>query len=171
MAIYSPHGPDSSRHNFVVVDLSFLASGQELSAPQIGRSGTSTPKLPIVDDKACPGNDQTVPNIELTHDYKIYSSWQDNRREIGGLKAGESVTVLDGVNVVREPDKAVIKYVGPDEKSLSLKVGDVAFGYGIEADANDVFRRREVGLPNGTKRWRKRAIAVSHRALVSEAAA
>jgi hypothetical protein len=67
---------------------SFLASGQELSGPQIGRSGVSTPKLPVVDDKACPGKNQTIPNVELTQDYKIYSSWQDNRRQIGGLKAG-----------------------------------------------------------------------------------
>jgi hypothetical protein len=42
------------------------------------------------------------------------------------------------VNIIREPDIAVIKYVGPDDPS-SFKVGDVAFGYGIEADANDVF--------------------------------
>ena len=40
------------------------------------------------------------------------------------------MTVLGGLNVVREPDTAVIKYVGPDEPSL-LKVGDVALGYGI----------------------------------------
>jgi len=118
---------------------SFPASGQQLSAPQIGRSGTSTPRLPVVDDKACPGKNQTVPNVALTQDYKVYSSWQDNRRQIGRLKAGESVTVLDGVNVVRKPDKAVIKYLGPDEKSWSLKIGDAAFGYGIEADADDIF--------------------------------
>jgi hypothetical protein len=116
-----------------------LASGQEISAPQVGRSNTPIPKLPVIDDKACPGRGQTVPNVELTRDYKMYSSSQDNGRRIGRLKAGESVTVLDGSNVIHEPDKAVIKYVGPDEESLSLKVGDVALGYGIEADAIDIF--------------------------------
>jgi len=123
----------------VLFSLTFLASSQEVSALQVGRSNTPIPKLPVIDDKACPGKGQTVPNVEFTQDYKMYSSWQDNRRQIGRLKAGESVTVLDGVNVVREPDKAVNKYVGPDEESLSLKVGDVALGYGIEADANDIF--------------------------------
>jgi hypothetical protein len=117
----------------------FMAGGQEVSAPQIGRSQTPIPKLPVIDDKACPGKGQTVPDVELTQNYEVYSSWQERRRQIGTFKAGESVTVLDGVNVVREPDKAVIKYVGPDKESLSLKVGDVAFGYGIESDANDVF--------------------------------
>ena len=123
----------------VLFSLTVLASSQEVSAPQVGRSNTPIPKLPVIDDKACPGKGQTVPNVEFTQDYKMYSSWQDNRRQIGRLKAGESVMVLDGINVVREPDKAVIKYVGPDEESLSLKVGDVALGYGIEADANDIF--------------------------------
>src|SRR5580658_7665143 len=110
----------------VLFSLALLASSQEVSAPQVGRSNTPIPRLPVIDDKACPDKGQTVPNVEFTQDYKVYSSWQDNRRQIGRLKAGESVTVLDGVNVVREPDKAVIKYVGPDEESLSLKVGDVA---------------------------------------------
>jgi len=123
----------------VLLLLTLLAGGQEVSAPQIGRSRTSIPKLPVIDDKACPGKGQTVQDVELTQNYKVYSSWQEKRRQIGTLKAGEAVTVLDGVNVVRKPDKAVIKYVGPDEESLSLKVGDVAFGYGIEADADDVF--------------------------------
>jgi hypothetical protein len=123
----------------VLLLLTFVARGQEVSAPEVGLSNTQTPKLPVIDDKACPGRGQPVPNVELTQDYKVYSSWQDKRREIGRLKAGESVTVLDGVNVVREPDKAVIKYVGPDEESLSLKVGEAALGYGIEADANDIF--------------------------------
>jgi len=122
-----------------VLLLTFLASGQEVSAPQVGRSNTPIPKLPVIDDKACPGKGQAVPNVQLTQDYKMYSSWQNNRRQIGRLKAGESVTVLDGVNVVREPDKAVIKYVGLDEQSLSLKVGDEALGYGIEAEASDIF--------------------------------
>ena len=119
--------------------MTFPASGQVVSAPQVGRSNTPIPKLPVIDDKACPGKGQAVPNVELTQEYKMYSSYQDNRKQTGALKAGESVTVLDGVNVVREPDNAVIKYVGPDEESLSLKVGDVAFGYGIEADASDIF--------------------------------
>lgn len=123
----------------VLLLLTVLVSGQEDSAPHVGRSNTPVPKLPVIDDKACPDRGQAVPSVELTQDYKIYSSWQDNRRQIGQLKAGESVAVLDGVNVIREPDKAVVKYAGPDEESLLLKVGDVALGYGIEADANDIF--------------------------------
>jgi len=116
-----------------------LVSGQEPSTPKIGQSNTPEPKLPVVDDNACPGKGKTVPNVKISQDDQIYRSWQGNGTPIGKLKAGKKVTVLGGVNVVRKPDIAVIKYVGPDDVPSSLKVGDVAFGYGVEEDGNIVF--------------------------------
>ncbi|MBZ5613008.1 MAG: hypothetical protein LAO23_03285 [Acidobacteriia bacterium] len=68
--------------------------------------------------------------MKISQADRIYRSWRNKGKSIGTLKAGGEVTVLGGLNVVREPDTAVIKYVGPDEPSL-LKVGDVALGYGI----------------------------------------
>jgi hypothetical protein len=119
--------------------LTTLACGQDASTPEIGRSNTPKPKLPVVDDNACPGKGQTVPNVKASKGAQLYPSWQGKSTSIGTLKAGEEVTVLGGVNIVREPDTAIIKYVGPDDDSSSLKVGDVAFGYGVEADGNIVF--------------------------------
>jgi len=119
--------------------LTSLVGGQEPSSPRIGQSNTPKPELPVADYDACPGKGKPVPNVKISQDDKIYSSWQGKDTSIGKLKAGEEVTVLGGVNVVREPDTAVIKYVDPDYDSSSLRVGEIALGYGIEADENVVF--------------------------------
>ena len=118
--------------------LTSLATGQQPTNPKIGQSNAAKPELPLVDDYACPGKGNTVPNVKIDHDDRIYSSWQSNSKFIGKLHGGDKVTVLGGANVIREPDTAIIKYVGPDG-SPSLKVGDVALGYGVDADENVVF--------------------------------
>jgi hypothetical protein len=122
--------------------LTSFVSAQEGSSPKIGHSNTPKPKLPVVDYYACPGTGkdpgkgETVPNVKVSQDDRMYPSWRGNAAPVGTLKAGEEVTVLNGVNVTREPDRAVIKYANP----LSpLKVGDAALGYGIESDGNLVF--------------------------------
>lgn len=97
------------------------------------------PELPVIDHKACPGDGRIVSGWKIERDDRMYSSFEDKRTVVGKLKAGEEVTVLGGANVVREPDTAIIKYVGPSEYTASLKVGDVALGYGVEADANVLF--------------------------------
>jgi hypothetical protein len=118
--------------------LTSLASGQQPTNPKIGRSNTPKPELPVVDHYACPGRGNTVSNVKIDQDDRIYPSWQENGKAIGTLKAGDKVTVLGGANVIREPDTAVIKYVDPHASPL-LKVGDVALGYGLDADENFVF--------------------------------
>ncbi len=118
--------------------LTSLASGQAPSNPKIGQSNTPKPELPVVDEYACPGKGRSVPSVKVSQDGRIYRSWRGDEKSIGTLKAGEDVTVLAGVNVIREPDRAVIKYVSPDA-SNSLKVGDVALGYGLDADETIVF--------------------------------
>jgi hypothetical protein len=107
-----------------------LLHGQEPTTPKIGQSHTPKPKPPVVDDEACPGKRKTIPE-KVSQDYPIYPSWKDDGKPIGTLKAGEEVTVLSGLNVVSEPDLAVIKYVSRDDDP-SLKVGDTALSYGIE---------------------------------------
>ncbi len=121
-----------------VLLLCSLLSAQEASEPEIGRSNTPEPKPPVVDHNACPGKDKIVPKVSVEQDATLHSSWQNVEESIGVLKAGERVTVIGGANVIRQPDTAVIKYVGADLPS-SLKVGDAAFGYGVEADGNVVF--------------------------------
>jgi len=108
-----------------------LLLAQDATSPKLGQSHTPIPKLPVVDDSACPGKGKMIPNVKVSEDGLIYPSWNANGKSIGALKSGEEVTVLGGVNVVREPDIAVIKYVGPDDHS-SLKAGDTALSYGTE---------------------------------------
>jgi hypothetical protein len=113
-----------------IVLLTPLLNGQEPTSPKIG-SHTPKPKLPVVDDNACPGKGKMIRNVKVSENDLIYSSWNSNGKSIGALKAGEEVTVLGGVNVVHEPDIAVIKYVRSEDDPL-LKVGDTALGYGVE---------------------------------------
>ncbi|HZR66199.1 MAG TPA: hypothetical protein VFA85_13680 [Terriglobales bacterium] len=121
-----------------VLALAPLAIGQQPSNPIIGTASTLKPKLPVIDEYACPGKGNTVRNVKIDTDDRIYPSWKGKEKSVGTLKAGDEVTVLGGANVIREPGTAIIKYVGPDD-SPSLKVGDVALVYGLDADENIVF--------------------------------
>ncbi len=121
-----------------ILMLTLLAFGQQPSNPLIGRSNTLKPELPVIDEYACPGKGNTVPNVKIDKDDRLYPSWKGEEKSIGTLKAGDQVTVLGGANVILEPGTAIIKYVGPDD-APSLKVGDVALVYGLDADENIVF--------------------------------
>jgi hypothetical protein len=119
--------------------LTSLASGQNSPTnPKVGRSNTPKPQLPVIDHYACPGKDKTVPDVKIERADKIYPSWQGNSKPIGTLNPSDKVTILGGVNVIRKPDTAVIKYVNPSDHSL-LKVGDIALGYGLDADEYFIF--------------------------------
>jgi hypothetical protein len=123
---------------FAILMLASLALRQQPSNPLIGKSSAAKPDLPVVDEYACPGKGKIVPKVKIDKNDRIYPSSKGNEKSIGTLKAGEQVTVLGGTNVIREPGTAIIKYVGPDD-SPSLKVGDVALVYGLDADENIVF--------------------------------
>ena len=109
------------------------AAHNAASAPNIRE-----PQLPVIDYDACPGKGNTVPNVEIAKDDRIYSSL-DKHKVLTTLKAGENATVLAGANVIRQPVRALIKYVDPDDSLPSLKIGDVVLGYGIRAGGNMVF--------------------------------
>jgi hypothetical protein len=132
-----------------VVLLTSLLNGQEATAPQIGKSHTPKPKLPVVDENACPGKGRTT-SVKVWKDYRMYSSWKSDGKSIGMLKTGEEVTALSGVNLIREPDIAVIRQ---DNGTRSLKAGDTALSYGIEVlevdKVNGVWDAGEVFWSNG----------------------
>lgn len=113
--------------------LTTIATAQQPSASRPAGSRIPEPTLPVIDHKACPGEGRAVPNTKIERDDKMYSSWQDNRVLVGTLKAGEEVTVLAGVNVIREPDRALNKQPDAD---LSLKAGDEVLLYGFHRDGN-----------------------------------
>src|ERR1700676_5134603 len=88
---------------------------------------TSTePKLPVIDDKACPGKGRVVANWKIKRNSTLYYSWQDRRSQTGTLKAGEKVTVLTGVHITREPDIILVTKPMP---ALNLKPGDIILRY------------------------------------------
>lgn len=97
------------------------------------------PKLPVIDYDACPGKSDPILNVKLVKDDQIYSS-PDKGKFIAKLSSGEKVTVLAGANVIRQPDRAVIRYVSPDNPSWPpLKSGDAILSYGWHVDGNVVF--------------------------------
>jgi hypothetical protein len=115
--------------------LAALATAQRTSAPKSAKSSIPEPKLPVVDYGVCPGE---VPHWKIERNDRMYSSFRDKRTMIGTLKAGEEVTTLTGVNVIREPDRALIKQSGAESlaqvKGVSLKPGDVVLRFGLHTD-------------------------------------
>jgi len=56
----------------------------------------------------------------------MYSSWRGNRTKLVMLKAGEGVTGLTGVYIIRKPDRYLVKQTST---AFSLKTGDVILQY------------------------------------------
>lgn len=112
--------------------LAALAAAQSSSLSSIPE-----PKLPVVERDACPR--AVVFHVKLEKDVRMYSSWQEKRALVGTLKAGDKVTVLAGINIIREPDRAVVTHplVHTVVTQLlvqappSLKPGDVILRYGL----------------------------------------
>ena len=124
--------------------LAVLATAQQTSVSKTGHPSTSEPKLPVIDNRACPGPSRRADGVlepfqmKLEHNGRMYSSWKRNRVSVATLKVGEEVSVLSGVNVIREPDK--VRALQPSEpgEDPPLKLGDEVLGYGLRGDGNYV---------------------------------
>ena len=115
---------------------SSLAAQQSNSASSSNISG---PKLPVIDYDACPGKNVAISDVKLVKDDLIYSS-PDKGKLVARLHVGEKVTVIAGANVIRQPDRAMVKYVSPADTTWPpLKVGDMVSSYGWHVDGNMVF--------------------------------
>ena len=90
------------------------------------------PKLPVIDNDACPGRDRSVADYRIARSHGMYSSYREGRTLVTTLKARERVTILAGVNVIRKPDRASIR----QPHDGVLQSGDVALGYGFRANGN-----------------------------------
>jgi hypothetical protein len=125
--------------------LAVLATAQQTSVSKTGDLSPSEPRLPVIDDKACPGPSRRTDGvlepirIKLEHNGQMYSSWDSNRVSAGTLKVGEEVTVLSGVNVIREPDTVRVLQPSLPGEDPPLKPGDEVLGYGLRGDGNYVF--------------------------------
>lgn len=86
----------------------------------------SAPKLPVVDENACPFEGCTFGQWKVTKDSTLYSTWESNRKVLGTLKQGQTVTGLSGVHITIKPD--VIRVIKP-VPALSLRTGDKVLRY------------------------------------------
>jgi hypothetical protein len=128
-----------------LLSLAVLAMAQQAAISKTGGPSRSEPKLPVIDDKGCPDTNRRTDGLiepiqmKLEHNGQVYSSWKAKRVSVAKLIVGEEVSVLSGVNVIREPDKVrVLQPNGPDEVP-PLKAGDEVLGYGLRGDGDYVF--------------------------------
>ncbi len=126
----------ATRFGLVLV-LAALANAQQTAHPP--EAAMAEPNLPVIDHKACPGEGRSIPDWKIWRNTLVFSSWGDTWVVLDTLKTGEKVTVVAGVNVIREPGQAVIKQGRQefsDAKGLSLTPRDVILVYGFHADGN-----------------------------------
>lgn len=86
----------------------------------------SEPKLPVVDENACPFEGCTFGPWKVTKDSTLYSAWESNRKIIATLKQGQNVTAITGVHITIKPDVIRITKAVP---TLSLRAGDRVLRY------------------------------------------
>jgi hypothetical protein len=121
---------------------SFVAASHN-GSPQSRKPPVGEPKLPVIDFDACGSpnprlySGKPVPyNLEADDD--LYSSWQDDRTLVRRLAVGTEVTRIGAVNIIQEPDRAVI--TGEVDESLRPLVrGDEVLGYGLHSDGDVSF--------------------------------
>lgn len=121
---------------------SFVAAPHK-AIPQSRKPPVAEPNLPVIDFDACGSpnprlySGRLVPyNLEANDD--LYSSWQDDRTLVRRLAVGTEVTRIGAVNVIQEPDRAVI--TGEVDESLRPLVrGDEVLGYALHSDGEVSF--------------------------------
>jgi len=102
--------------------VSALSAGQ---APT-DKAAPHEPRLPVVDDNACPFEGCTFGKWIVTRDDTIFSSWEDDRKPMSKLKKDEVVTGLTGVHITYEPDRIEVLKPIPE---LRLQHGDIILRY------------------------------------------
>lgn len=116
--------------------LAALGLGPQTAISMSQQADGTEPKLPVIDSHACGSNDRGVPR-KAARQVQVYSSWQTKRVLVGVLRHGYPYTVTGAVDLVREPDKAVV--LQPLLQATFLHPGDAILGYGYEADGNTAF--------------------------------
>jgi len=88
--------------------------------------GTAEPALPVINQHACPFEGCRFGKWKVSKDSILYSSWQNDRRQVAKLTAGQEVTGLKGVHITRSPDRIMVKR---DLPRLGLQAGDIVLRY------------------------------------------
>jgi hypothetical protein len=113
-----------------------LATAQETSAPSAAKFRVPEPRLPVIDHNGCPGQGRTIPHFKIQRADRLYSSWQGKRVLAGTLKAGDEVTILAGLNIIREPDRAVVVNPLDAVAGSPPKPGDLVLRFGLNGDSD-----------------------------------
>jgi hypothetical protein len=115
-----------------------LASAQQPPAVKPTKAELLAPSLPVININACPQSAVSKP-YWLARGELLYSSWRGARTQIGVLQGGSYVTVLEGVEVIAEPDQAILTQRGAGmlvAHGLVANPGDVVLRYGLQVDRN-----------------------------------
>jgi hypothetical protein len=86
----------------------------------------TAPALPKIESKACPFECCQFGRWKAEKTMPLFDTWKSGRKQIGSLRAGESVNGIDGVHVTYSPDVIRIKSNMP---ALGLKAGDRVLRY------------------------------------------
>jgi hypothetical protein len=118
--------------------LAALAITSQDSGPKSVTPHMAEPKLPVVDFHACGSGDFGIrlPS-KIARQETMYSSWRHSRVSVGTLRPGDEYTLVGGVNIVREPDRAVVR--NKMGGAPFLDPGDTVLGYGYDADGTTAF--------------------------------
>jgi hypothetical protein len=113
--------------------LAVVAAARRAGPIAQAKSEVTEPKLPVVEKMPCLAKGRA--HWAIRSGSPIYSSWQSRRAQIGRLTAGQTVDVIAGINITREPDRIVVTRAKPD---IGLKPGDIILRYEIfgEGEAN-----------------------------------
>ena len=96
-------------------------------APGLGESkAMSMPALPYLDRGACPFEGCTYREWTATKAVIVYDTWEDKRKTVGRLAAGEKVTGITGVVITVRP--GVIR-MDRDLPERGLRAGDTVLVY------------------------------------------
>lgn len=119
----------------------FLVAFAFTASTSVGQTETSTvaePKLPVIDFKACGSGDFAAHfQGRISRQQRMYSTWREGRASVGTLRRGNPYMLVGGVNIIREPDRAVVRNV--ISQAQFLKPGDAVLGYGYDADGATEF--------------------------------
>ena len=110
-----------------VMFMATLAVAQQSTAHNAGPEGSiAEPALPVIDEQACPFEGCRFGSWKASKRSTVYSSWQNDRRELAKLTPGQEVTALTGVHITRSPDHILVKR---DLPRLGLQAGDIVLRY------------------------------------------
>jgi hypothetical protein len=109
---------------FVLLLFASLAVAQQSAIVSVA-SGQE-PKLPVIDNSACPFEGCTFGKWRVTKQSVLFSSWEEGRAQIVKLSPGEEVNGITGIHITRAPDRIAVTKSIPD---LDAAAGDVILRY------------------------------------------